>query len=182
MNMAVNYFRNLSKTEMCKMWHNMYTRCYNESYHERSPQYIGCTMSDEWLDDRESFYEWVRENYYKVDGEQIDLDKDILKKGNKEYGASTCIFAPHSINTYFENLTREPIYLPKLNKYRIDIYIEGKSIKLGYYDSEEDAKKVFIRHKEAAILAKADIYKDKIPKKLYDAMVKWTVDLSDWNK
>ena len=180
--MAVNYIRDISKTEMCKMWHNMYNRCYSDSYHERSPQYIDCKMCDEWLDDRESFYDWVRENYYKIDGEQIDLDKDILINGNKEYGTENCIFAPHSINTYFENLTREPIYLPKLNKYRMDIFLEGKTVNIGYYDTEEEAKKVFIKHKEAAILAKADLYKDRIPRKLYDAMVNWSIELSDWNK
>ena len=46
---------------------------------------------------------------------------------------------------------------------------------------EEKAKEVFIKHKEAAILAKADIYKDRIPRALYDAMVNWKMELADWN-
>lgn len=160
----------------------MYDRCYSNKYHEKSPQYRDCKMCDEWLDDKEAFYEWVVENYYRIDGERIDLDKDILVKGNKEYGPTTCVFAPHSINAFFENLTREPIYLPSLNKYRMNILIEGKTVNIGYYDTEEDAKKAFIKHKEAAILAKADLYKDRIPRKLYDAMVSWKIELSDWNK
>lgn len=180
--MAVNYYRDLSKKKLNTLYYNMYDRCYSEKYHERSPQYIGCSICDEWLDDHSSFFDWVRENYYTVDDEQIDLDKDILVKGNKIYSPDTCIFAPHSINTYFENLTREPVFLQKLNKYRMDIFIEGKSINIGYYDTEEEAKKIFIKHKEAAILAKADLYKDKIPRKLYNAMVAWNIKLSDWNK
>ena len=178
----IDYKRDLTKKELNTMWHNMYYRCYSNKYHEQSPQYKGCSMCDEWIDDKESFYDWVRENYYKVGDEQIDLDKDILVKGNKIYAPDTCIFTPHSINTYFENMTREPVFLQKLNKYRMDIFIEGKSINIGYYDTEEEAKRAFIRHKEGAILAKADLYKDRIPRKLYDAMVNWNIELSDWNK
>lgn len=139
-------------------------------------------MCDEWLDDKETFFDWVCENHYTVGDEQIDLDKDILVKGNKIYSPETGIFAPHSINTYFENLTREPKYLQKLDKYKMDIYIEGKSINIGYYDTEEEAKKAYIKHKEAAIMAKADIYKDRIPRVLYNAMVNWKIELNDWNK
>ena len=128
--MSVNYKRNLSKTEMCRMYHNMYDRCYSPAYHERSPQYKDCEICPEWLDDKNNFYDWVLENYYTIDREQIDLDKDILVKGNKIYSPDTCIFAPHSINTYFENLTREPVYLQKLNKYRMDIWVENRNVNI----------------------------------------------------
>ena len=175
----VNYNRNIIKSKMSNMWHNMYNRCYRRDLY---PEYEGCTMCPEWLDDYNNFYDWVRENYYTVDNEKVDNDKDILVKGNKLYGDNTCIFAPHSINVMFENLTREPIYLSSMDKYRMDIYIDGRSVNIGYYDSEIEAKKAYIRHKEAAILAKADLYKDKIPKKLYDAMVNYKIELSDWNK
>ena len=178
----IDYKRDITKTKMCKMWHNMYDRCYSESYHDTNPKYKNCTMCDEWLDDKEAFYDWVRENYYTVDNEQIDLDKDILIKGNRIYSPETCVFAPHSINTYFENLTREPVYAASINKYKMEICIEGKTINIGYYDTEEEAKKAYIRHKEAAILAKADLYKDRIPRKIYDAMVNWKIELSDWDK
>lgn len=178
----INYTRDLDRTKLHQLWHNMYYRCYSKEYHERSPQYIGCSMCDEWLDDKEAFFDWVRENYYTVGDEQIDLDKDILVKDNKIYGSDTAIFAPHSINTYFENLTREPIYLPKLEKYKMDIFIEGKSINIGYYNTAEEAKKNYIKHKESAIMAKADIYKADIPRALYNAMVNWKIELTDWNK
>ena len=179
--MAVKYTGTADRNKKNSMWHNMYDRCYSEKYHERSPQYKDCTMCDEWLDDKESFFDWVDENYYTYGDEQIDLEKDILVKGNKIYSPDTCIFAPHSINTYFEKLTRKPVYLEKLDKWKAEIWIEGKTINLGYYDTEEKAKEVFIKHKEAAILAKADIYKDGIPRALYDAMVNWKMELADWN-
>ena len=170
---------NLDRRTLAYMWHNMYNRCYREEYLKKHPIYEGCTICDEWLSDRESFYNWVAENYYIIDGEQIDLDKDILVKGNKMYSPDTCIFTPHIINTYFEHITRKPI---KLNngKYRMDIYIEGNTIPLGVFDNEEEAKKEFIKHKESAIVSMADRYKNKIPNKLYKAMIDFKIELSDW--
>lgn len=123
----------------------------------------------------------MRENYYVVGGEQMDLDKDILVKGNKIYSPETCIFVPHTINTYFENLTREPKYLRKSKKYRADIWLEGRNVILGYFDTEKEAKLIYIQHKKAAIISKADVLKNIIPKKLYDAMVNWKIEISDWN-
>ena len=35
----------------------MYDRCYSKRYHDRSPQYIGCSMCDDWLDDQATFKE-----------------------------------------------------------------------------------------------------------------------------
>lgn len=29
-------------------WHDMMNRCYNEKFHERQPQYKGCTVCEEW--------------------------------------------------------------------------------------------------------------------------------------
>lgn len=176
----VNYTNDISKQKLRTLWNNMNTRCYNENYHAESPQYIGCEVCQEWLDDKENFYDWVKENYYTVGSEQMDLDKDILVKNNKIYSPETCIFAPHNINVYFENLTREPLYVPSKHQYKMSIFIDGKNVDLGLFDTEEAAKAIYIKHKEAAILAKADIYKDSIPGKLYDAMINWKIELEDW--
>ena len=67
------------------------------------------------------------------------------------------------------------------SKYRMDIYIDGKTVPLGIFDTEEKAKLEFIKHKEAAIVTKADLYRDKIPARLYKAMLDFKVELSDWN-
>lgn len=177
----VNYTNNLSSIKLNSLWHNMYDRCYSKRYHDRSPQYIGCSMCDDWLDDQATFKEWARENYYTIDDEQIDLDKDILVKGNKIYSPKTCIFVPHSINAYFNNLVRDPVYIKSLDQWKMEICIEGKNVTIGYFDTKDEAKEAYIKHKEASILAKADLYKDRIPRKLYNAMIKWRIELSDWH-
>lgn len=180
--MAVDYVRKVSMKKKNQLWTNMYQRCYSDKYHDRSPQYKGCSIYDKWLNDRKKFYKWVDKNFYKYGDEQIDLDKDILVRGNKVYSPDTCIFAPHSINTHFENLTAEPKYNDKTGKWGIGIYIGGKTVNLGYFDTAEEAKLEYIKHKEASILAKAELYKDGIPDKLYQAMINWKIELSDWEK
>lgn len=174
--------KNLTKSQMCKMYHNMFDRCYRDYYQQHNPAYIGCEVCPEWLDDKENFYDWVSENYYVCGTEQIDLDKDILFKGNKMYSPETCIFAPHTINQLFESIGKNSVYLKSLDKWKSEINVDGKNINLGYFDTEEEAQQQYIRHKEAAIVAKADEYKEKIPKALYDAMVNWKIEPSDWQR
>ena len=50
---------------------------------------------------------------------------------------------------------------------------------LGYYDTSQQAFEVYKQFKEDYIKEVADYYKDKIPKKLYDAMYKYEVDIDD---
>ena len=92
-------FLNVNSMKARRLYQDMKNRCYNAKLHERYPQYIGCSVCDEWLDDKENFYQWVEDNFYTIGNEQIDLDKDILVKGNKDYSPETCVFVPHPINT-----------------------------------------------------------------------------------
>jgi hypothetical protein len=174
------------------LWNNMHTRCYNSNYHKARPGYAECTICDQWLDEetgKQAFYDFVDGHYYTLEsGECVDLDKDILIKGNKVYSPETCIFAPQSINVMFEHSIgkegRElPIgvtYIDKTkNHYKASISIEGRTVALGYYSTPEEAFSIYKKHKEAAILAKADLYHDEIPEELYQAMIRWNVDPTD---
>ncbi len=174
--MAVKYKNDLSKTQMCNMYYRMYNRCLTRL------AYKDCKICSEWLNNKENFYKWVSQNYYTIDNEQIDLDKDILIKGNKIYSPDTCVFVPHHLNICFSSNLKEPIYLKKLNKYKIGIWTGTRDITIGYFDNKEEAIKEYIRHKEAFILTKADKYKDKIPDTLYNAMIKYKFEISDFNK
>lgn len=122
----------------------------------------------------------------------MDLDKDILNKGNKIYSPENCIFVPERINTLFtkrDKLRGEYAIGVSYYKYnrkflvRCNIYNfeenKSKGIHLGYYDTPQQAFEVYKQFKEQHIKEVAEYYKGKIPKKLYDAMYRYEVDIND---
>ena len=177
-------FLNNSRMKARRLWNDMYSRCYNEKLHKRFPEYIGCTICGYWLEDKERFFKWVEGNYYMIGNEQMDLDKDILHKGNKVYSPETCVFVPHTINTLLLNCKRKRGKYPvgvsfDKGKYRAALNVDGKAVKLGVYNTPEEAFMEYKKHKEALIIVVADRYKGKIPDSVYKAMVGWEVTIDD---
>lgn len=76
-------------------WSGMLYRCYSRFEQERHPTYGGCTVAPEWLTFT-VFREWMTTQDWS--GNQ--LDKDVLQKGNKVYGPSTCVFISGSLNKF----------------------------------------------------------------------------------
>lgn len=177
-------FLNNSRMKARRLWNDMYSRCYNKKLHKRFPEYIGCTICEYWLEDKERFYKWVEENYYMVGSEQVDLDKDILVKGNKVYSPDTCIFVPHTINTLLLNSKRNRGKYPlgvsyDKGKYRAALSVDGKNVKLGCFNTPEKAFEEYKEHKKSLIIVTADRYKGKIPDKVYQAMLNWEIEITD---
>ena len=76
----------------------------------------------------------------------LDLDKDILFKGNKVYSPETCCFVPHAVNTLFLNGKKNRGDFPlgvhfdkSKGKYRAEMSFMGRQIKLGTFDTAESA-------------------------------------------
>lgn len=175
--------KNLSKTDCYTIYNNMKSRCYNEKIHAQKPWYKDCTMCDEWLADRYAFYDWVNDgNFYVIDGEPtVELDKDILVKGNTIYSPETCIFAPKSINTLFGGsskknddglpmgvtMTENGKYKPQIKRFP-DVF-----------DTPEEAWEIWKLHKQSLVIQKADEYLGKIPMKLYYAMLNYQYEVTD---
>ena len=166
----------LTQTQAYMIWYNMRNRCTDLKEH---PAYEGCAMCEEWQLDRQACYNWVFKNYYKVGNEQMDIDKDILVKGNRVYSPSTCCFVPHSINMEFT----APFMFPP--------YQQDESTGMWYIRTPrnesfkgatiDDAIASYIPHREAELKAIADKYKGKIPQKVYDAIVNWKLTIDDWD-
>lgn len=178
-------------TKCYKTWNHMLQRCFDEKCQIKRPTYKGCTVCDEWLN-FQVFAEWYYKNYYEIEGEIMHLDKDILVKGNKIYSAENCIFIPERINTLFTKCDKArgkyPIgvsHYKQHNKYSSNCHVynfkenKSKQIHLGYYNTPEEAFKVYKQFKESYIKQIADLYKDKIPKKLYDTMYNYEVEITD---
>ena len=171
------------------VWMHMLRRCYSNEFQKKHPTYKGCTVCEEWHN-YSNFKKWYDENYYNIEGERMDLDKDILVKGNKIYSPNTCVFVPQNINKLFikSNKIRGkyPIgvcFNKDRNKFQVNCntFYNGKSQKkfLGYYNTIEEAFNAYKQFKEADIKQIADEYKDKIPDKLYEAMYNYKVEITD---
>lgn len=164
-------------------WHDMIHRCYNAKFHKRQPQYKGCTVCEEWLN-YSNFKVWYDQN--KIAGMSLDLDKDILFKGNKVYSPETVAFVPHEINTLFLNGKKNRGDLPlgvhfdkDKCKYRAEMSFMGRPIKLGWFDTAESAFTRYKEYKEDFIQDLAEQYRDILPYKVYEAMMNWKIEIDD---
>ena len=167
-------------------WHSMFERCYDSKSLLKRPSYAGCSVSKDFHCFQD-FAEWFYDNYYEIPNEKMCLDKDILYKGNRIYGPSTCIFAPNNINVMFikndsvrGNLPIGIHFNEKINKYIARCCNNsGERVHIGCYDSIEDAFAAYKEYKEQTIKDVADKYKDVIPQQLYDAMYNYIVEIDD---
>lgn len=166
-------YRKLNNDEKSRRYFNVKARC-GTAYQKENPRYYGTYMCDEWLEDREAFYKWLDENYYVVEGEQMDIDKDILQYGNKQYHYNLCLIVPHSINTFYEsievgktNITQNVI----TKKYKVKVYDNGEWICVNNIDTYNRALDKYCEIKQGILVSKAKALKDKIPAKVYIALM-----------
>ena len=171
------------------IWYGMLQRCYDPKHYEKHPTYKGCRVED-YLLNFQHMAEWIDENYYKVPGERMCLDKDILNKGNKIYSRETCIFVPQRINTLFtkrdNDRGKNPIGMTELP---LGNYIvqcndgNGKSVYLGVYSTKGEAFRVYKEYKEKVIKEVIDSYEGIIPEPYYTrlktAMYNYEVEIDD---
>ena len=164
-------------------WHDMIHRCYNAKFHKRQPQYKGCAVCVEWLN-YSNFKVWY--DQHKIPGMSLDLDKDILFKGNKVYSPETCCFVPHAINTLFLNSKKNRGDFPigvsldkDKKKFCAEMSFMGRQIKLGTFDTAESAFARYKEYKEDFIRDLAEQYREQIPDKVYDAMMSWKIEIDD---
>ena len=124
-------------TPQYNTWRAMITRCYGDNINVNQT-YIDCFVCDEWLN-YQNFAAWYDSNYYEIYGETMNLDKDILHKGNKIYSPETCVFVPHRINSLFITCDKNRGILPigvskHYNKYKVTC-----SKYIGLYNTPEEA-------------------------------------------
>ncbi|WP_425203656.1 hypothetical protein [Priestia megaterium] len=170
-------------TPQYKSWKSMLVRCYGNS---KIDNYEECFVCDEWHN-FQNFGKWYDENYYKINEERMELDKDILLKGNKIYSSKTSVFVPRFINCLFTKSNKArgtlPIgvsYVNKTDKYRVRCN-DGKkaTVYLGLYSSLDEAFNVYKNYKEKTIKQIAEEYRENIPSNLYSAMITYKVEIND---
>lgn len=177
-------------TKVYKTWKDMLGRCYDTKIQEKYPTYKDCKVDKNWHN-FQNFAKWYYDNYYEVEGERMELDKDILFKHNKIYSPETCIYVPHTINSLFIKCDKSRGgsvigTTPRKNgKYEAQCWLinpktgKSKNEYLGRYDSQEEAFEIYKYYKEKNIKQVADYYKSLIPQKVYDALYDYEVEIDD---
>lgn len=120
------------------------------------------------------FLQWYEENFYQVGTERMHIDKDIFIPGNRLYSPDTCMIVPQRINMLFLHKPNKyglPNGILPMSNGRFSAKYCGKY--LGAFDSVEDAAIAHDREEKKAIIKIAKEYKEKIPKRLYDALLSW---------
>ena len=165
-----------------RKWQGMLERCYSEKYQIKRPTYIGCSVSEDWFN-FQVFANWFYDetNGYK---EGYQLDKDILKKGNKIYSPETCCFVPQEINTLLvKNDSKRGNLLIGVRKngngFQARLNINGDTKIIGTYSTQEQAFLVYKEEKESYIKYLADKIKDNISPKVYNALINYIVEITD---
>ena len=173
-------------------WMNMLKRCFDNKYKEKRPTYKDTACCERWLyfaNFLEDF-EILKQEYSWNENEKLNLDKDILHKGNKLYSLENCVLVPDYINSLFIKRDAKrgeyPIgvcYNKGAKKYQAFCSIDGKQISLGLYNTPEEAFNAYKQAKENEIkrivndcVSKGFITKDS---RLYKAMINYQVKIDD---
>ena len=165
-------------------WKDMITRTTSEDFKNRSLTYKDCTVSENFKDFN-YFHDWcLQQTGYNKN--RYELDKDILRKGNKEYSENHCCFVPKEINMQFTKSDTirgdYPIGVTKVKS--TGRYItQVKRERLGRYSSlSNSVEEAFLKYKkvkEDYIKYLADIYKDGLDEKVYNALYAYEVEITD---
>lgn len=104
---------------ICNKWLHILERSYSKSWKKNHPQYNSttCGRGFHCLQD---FGQWYENNIYEVKMQVMDLDKDLLGKGNKIYSPETCCFLPRCINSSLAHPNKE-LLTQLANKYKEEL-------------------------------------------------------------
>lgn len=167
---SVTSYDNEGKQIMCPFygrWKHVISRAGSER--DRGV-YSDCFVCEDWIK-ASNFKGWME----KQDWQGLQLDKDILVPGNREYGPNTCVFVPQEINKLLLMPTKQKedglygVYVRKDFKKKdlryqghISVY-NGKAFKLKYlgiYDEELECHKAWQEAKVQNILDAIQRYEE----------------------
>ena len=173
------------QTKEYVLWKSMLQRCYSTTLKKQRPTYEGCEVSNKFKS-YEYFYEWCHSQIgFGVEG--WHLDKDLLVKGNKVYSEDSCVFIPKDINLLLTKCvasrgeyligvswySKSKTFIAQVNKNK------GKPENLGYFKTEIEAFNAYKKAKEAFVKGQANKWKDKIDERAYNALMNYTVEITD---
>ena len=156
---------NRTATPAYRYWCDMLRRCYDPKFHKREPSYADCMVCDEWHN-YQNFAKWFEENYYEIDSDSLDLDKDLLVANNKLYSPKTCWFIPTGINRGFRNNTnRKAICVLDTGEYVVTPAKQSPR-----FTVLDEAKVFYTNWLIDRHIEKLEFYKDELPTEIYQKL------------
>lgn len=164
------------------VWKQVLERCFNEVYKNKHPTYKECVLNEKWVS-FQNFAEW----YWTQKGAGIKgwhLDKDLLRKGNKEYGPDTCCLMPSDINKALK-LSKASNKSTPVGTYQrpngvFVVGVVGQSPKyVGSFNSASDAFNAYKLAKENHLKSLAEKYKEDIEVKVYEGLYNFKIEITD---
>lgn len=167
-----------------KTWNGILSRCYMSERQDNQQSYKECSVCEEWHN-FQNFAQWYDDNYYEVEGDKTQIDKDILVKGNKVYSPETCLLVPQKVNLLFvkgDKVGDLPIGVGRCEttgKYLARFKRYGVLVNVGRYDTILEAFSAYKSEKEKHVKEVALAYKHLVPKAVYEAMVNYEIEIND---
>lgn len=166
------------------VWHSIHRRAYSEVYQKGKPTYIDVEVCEEWQK-LSNFASWYKDNYR----EGFQLDKDLIKQGNRIYCPEYCCFLPNEINCALSYKSKNGLppgvswrtqsnaYVAQVSRNTEDG--KRKTIWLGTFGTVEDAFNAYKPAKESYIKELAEKWKDRISEAAYVALLSYEIN---WSK
>ena len=172
-----SYKGSRKKTLEYQAWKDMLKRCYSEKFLSKNKSYLGCSVSEDFLN-FQVFAEWYtkQKNY----GKGYHLDKDLLIKGNREYSKNACSLLPAEINSAI-NIKSDCVGkdLPKCvqntpsGRYVVRVRgLKGGSY-VGTYDELEDAVRSSLDARTLRMVELHNKYESSLSEKQKVALLNW---------
>lgn len=130
-----------------RKWSSMCLRVYSPTTDQMKVDYLGCEICDEWHS-FQNFAEWFFDQPF-AGMSRYELDKDLIKPGNKTYCPEFCSIIPKELNAAISADKRKNLhgvgvgYVPATDKYFSSIRYRGKVTHLGTFSTKEEASAAY---------------------------------------
>lgn len=150
------------------VWYSMIARCYSKRLQAKLLTYVGCWVCEEWLY-FSNFKVWMEAQNWQG----LQLDKDLVLRGNKLYSPDTCIFVSGVVNSFISSDTTRndlPVGVQQnknTGRFYSDCSMLGKGRKrLGTFATIEEAANAYTEFKKEMAIKLAQMQTDEKVAKL----------------
>ena len=157
-------------TKLYNNWRQMLRRCYDNN--GKWPAYIGVTVCKRWYN-----FQLYAEDVSSMPNSNVigfQLDKDLIKLGNKKYSPGMCSFVPRRINMLLvTGANKSGNFGIQQTKGKFTPKVRGVGY-LGTFETAHEAVAAFRKAKTKLVRQIAKDYKGQIDPRVYKTLSGYT--------